>query len=216
MIGGICSLIIICCDRITASYPMGCDLIASTQTCQRSGHNNTYLVYWGSFLTIAILCLCYVGVFSYKVYRSVLQIERKSDTFNFLHHTRFSILDKKAHESREKSSFLKKQGLLYTGALFIVWVFVLQFYVVWLIKGPDYVAYLLLHIFYPAQGFWNCIVYLLPKELRSTKKTSMKNSLRATVIRKHQSLSVEEKVEIGQDVNRIPNQMNEDAPDIDL
>ena len=44
----------------------------------------------------------------------------------------------------------------------------------------------------------------------------MKNSLRATVIRKHQSLSVEEKVEIGQDVNRIPNQMNEDAPDIDL
>ena len=167
-------------------------------------------------MTIAIFCLCYVGVLSYKVYRSVLQVERKSDKFNFLQHTRFSIPDKKAHESRERSSFLKKQGLLYTGALFIVWVFVLQFYVVWLIKGPDYVAYLLLHIFYPAQGFWNCVVYLLPKEVRSTKKTSMKNLLRARVIRKQKSFKDEEKAEIGLEVNFTPNEMNQEAPDIGL
>ena len=153
-------------------------------------------------MTIAIFCLCYVGVLSYKVYRSVLQVERKSDKFNFLQHTRFSIPDKKAHESRERSSFLKKQGLLYTGALFIVWVFALQFWIVFYTKGPDYVAYLLLHIFYPAQGLFNFITYILPKDFRSKKKARL-NLLRSKVIKNH--TNHEENANMGEEVNSALN-----------
>ena len=185
---------------------MGCNRPDSTQTCQRSGDSTIYLVYWGSFLAIALFCLCYVGALSYKLYQTVLQIERKSDQFNFLQHTRFSGLEKKAHESREKSSFLKRQGLLYTGALLIVWVFVLQFYVVWLTKGPDYVSYLMLHIFYPAQGFLNFVTYILPKEIGSKKKARL-NLLRSKVIKNR--MNHEEKVKIGLEVNSTLNQFSD-------
>ncbi len=183
---------------------MFCNKPDSTEVCIRSGNNSNYLLYWGIFIVaISILCLCYVGILSYILYKTVLEVEIEADKFNFFRQSKFSDINARAKLSTEKSSFLKKQGLLYTGALFIVWIFVLIFYVVWLLKGPDYVAYLLLSIFYPVQGILNCIIYSLPKELSKPNRATDLSKDRMIKVRKdledkEEPVDIEEESKIDQ------------------
>jgi Na+-transporting methylmalonyl-CoA/oxaloacetate decarboxylase gamma subunit len=142
---------------------MGCS--TSSDECLRSG-GSAYLFFWGFPFVLSYVCIIYVVVCMSIVYRNVLKIERQAEKFRFV--PRFQTQE--AKKDRDRSRRIMTKGILYSGTLLLVWTFPLTFYITWLISGPSYVAYLLVAIFYPMQGIFNCCIYLSPRSIDAKKK----------------------------------------------
>lgn len=119
----------------------------------------------------------YVGTTSAILYRTILKIEKDAERFDFLARFRES----QSSERRQHSRRMMKQGLMYSGALIVVIIMPLINFILYFCKlGPNYPAQLVLTIFYPIQGFFNMLIYLMPKG--STNSKSYSRSRRASSI----------------------------------
>jgi hypothetical protein len=169
--------------RTVSAYPLGCDNSPGNE-CIRGG-GNTYLYVWAVVVLMPMICLIYVGVTMGRIYLTVIDVERKAEKHRFV--PRFQQKDKKKKKQQRRdrwSTIIWKQGLMYSGALILVWIFPIIFCIIFIISGPNYVVHLLFSIFYPIQGILNFIIYITPrgidvqqkKKSSSSKRSSIKNS----------------------------------------
>lgn len=100
-------------------------------------------------------------------YKHVDEIERKAEMYS-IH--RFS--GNAVPNNNRRSRLILRQGILYSLALFLVWLFPLLYMCMIIAEKVSYVVVILMSIFGPLQGFWNVLIYIL----LSTEKTRRSSS----------------------------------------
>ncbi|KAL3815478.1 hypothetical protein ACHAXA_000715 [Cyclostephanos tholiformis] len=135
-----------------AAYPTGCQ---SDDACTRGIRANVFRwvhsgIIWSAIFLIAL------GM--YSIYRKVREEERMQ-----------SRDDDGAEDSRgRKSRQVAKQALLFVGALYLTWIFTTISRIYNILTGKQsFLLQVLMAIFFPLQGFFNCLIYLRPRYLRS-------------------------------------------------
>ena len=147
-------------SRIEREYPIGCSLSDEVE-CVRGGHGyHAYVFYF--FIANTFGSLFFVLIVMFITYKHVDEIEQKAEMYS-IH--RFST-DTVPNNNR-RSRLILRQGILYSLALFLVWLFPLVYMCMIIAEKVSYVVVILMSIFGPLQGFWNVLIYLL----LSTEKT---------------------------------------------
>eukprot|EP00580_Thalassiosira_gravida_P020530 CAMPEP_0201679794 /NCGR_PEP_ID=MMETSP0494-20130426/49319_1 /ASSEMBLY_ACC=CAM_ASM_000839 /TAXON_ID=420259 /ORGANISM="Thalassiosira gravida, Strain GMp14c1" /LENGTH=447 /DNA_ID=CAMNT_0048163387 /DNA_START=131 /DNA_END=1474 /DNA_ORIENTATION=+ len=137
-----------------ASYPGKCE----GDTCTRGEHADIfrwvhYAIIWSAILSVT------VGM--YSIYRKVRDEERIQS----------QEMDEDAVRRGGKSKKVAIQAGLFVGALYLTWIFttITRIYQITTGNG-NFVLLLLMAIFFPLQGFFNCIIYLRPRYLRTKSR----------------------------------------------
>jgi len=139
-----------------AAYPVGCQ---ADGTCTRGEHADIfrwvhYAIIWSAILSVT------VGM--YSIYRNVRTQERiQSEEMDS---------DEIVHRST-KSKKVAIQAALFVGALYLTWIFTTITRIYQITTGKNsFVLLVLMATFFPLQGFFNCLVYLRPRYLRSRSR----------------------------------------------
>jgi len=138
-----------------AAYPGGCQ---SDGTCTRGEHADIfrwvhYAIIWSAILAVT------VGM--YSIYWQVRIQERvQAQQWN----------DETARRGR-KSKKVAIQAGLFVGALYLTWIFTTITRIYQITTGNNnFVLLVLMATFFPLQGFFNCLIYLRPRYLRSRSR----------------------------------------------
>lgn len=98
---------------------------------------------------VIILSIFYVAVVMFQVYKGVNSIERKSERYSFVRYTAAT----KKKKKMDMSQRVMIQGLLYTLALILIFLFPLIGIIMVLVTGKSVVVVdFLIVTFYPLQG----------------------------------------------------------------
>eukprot|EP00571_Detonula_confervacea_P012427 CAMPEP_0172304196 /NCGR_PEP_ID=MMETSP1058-20130122/5628_1 /TAXON_ID=83371 /ORGANISM="Detonula confervacea, Strain CCMP 353" /LENGTH=431 /DNA_ID=CAMNT_0013015321 /DNA_START=305 /DNA_END=1600 /DNA_ORIENTATION=+ len=138
-----------------ATYPSGCQ---ATDTCTRGENADIfrwvhYAIIWSAILLVT------AGM--YSIYRMVKRQELiQSQEMNA-----------EVVYRGTKSKKVAIQAALFVGALYLTWIFTTITRIYQIATGNNsYVLLVLMAIFFPLQGFFNCLVYLRPRYLRSKSR----------------------------------------------
>jgi hypothetical protein len=117
------------------------------------------------YLTI-FLAIGYISVTMYMVYKSVSKIEIQAHRYSFNSY-RSKVTD------RKRSRRVMLQGALYSLALILTYIFAA---IIIVVGGSinSYVLHILLYIFWPLQGFFNALIYMIPLFQRVGRRMSDK------------------------------------------
>lgn len=101
--------------------------------------------------------------------------------------TNFTFVPQPKRELK-RSKEVAAQARLYIFALYLTWLFttVTRFYQIYSSKKP-YTALLLMAIFFPLRGFWNCIIYVRPTFVQRRQERERQSS-RNAMLQQQQSI----------------------------
>lgn len=134
-----------------AAYPAHCQ---DDGTCTRGEHADIfrwvhYAIIWTAILSVT------VGM--YSIYRKVRHQEALQS----------QEMDNEVARRGEKSKKVAIQAALFVGALYLTWIFATITRIYQITTGNNnFVLLVLMAIFFPLQGFFNCLIYLRPRYLR--------------------------------------------------
>lgn len=147
-----------------APHPPGC-LDSHTYgetTCERG--DNAWIYRWAFLYAEVWTIFIFISIAMFMVYLKVLSTERAVDKYRRGANSK--------EESRKQSRKVANQAMLYVGAFYMTWIFGTVTRLVQLTQdGKIYFPIIIMMtIFFPLQGFFNCIVYLRPRYMRYTQK----------------------------------------------
>jgi len=164
-------------------YPFGCDSPESSTECQRGLSPRQVLIFFGIAVVIMFLCICYVLLIMFMVYRAVRDIENRAAQYSIAQYRpRQSSNNNNSNSHNSRSRRIMVQGILYSVILFVVHLplSIAIFYEFSSGGRPDddtrYVLEILSFTFFPAQGFFNVLVYLIPTFQRIIARQQRGNS----------------------------------------
>jgi hypothetical protein len=162
-------------DRITKiKYPLECSLPGSSVECVRGSNTNAFWTLHVAYIVIIILALCYICIIMYMVYRSVADIEIQAQKYTFARY-------RSQNNDRKRSRRVMLQGLLYSSALILVYLFPILMILMNALSKVDkisYTIYILTYSFWPLQGFFNALIYAIPIFQRMYKRQKEKKKER--------------------------------------
>lgn len=138
-----------------AAYPGGCQ---ADGTCERGEHADIfrwvhYAIIWSAILSVT------VGM--YSIYRKVRIQERIQS----------EEMDDENARRGQKSKKVAIQAALFVGALYLTWIFTTITRIYQITTGKNsFTLLVLMATFFPLQGFFNCLIYLRPRYLRSRSR----------------------------------------------
>ena len=157
------------------SYPLGCDVPNSRVACIRGG-NGVFEYFWKFTIMLFICDFFYVTITMFMVYRQVEKVESFLEKVRFKPRTNprypppSSNADRQHKDKKKEKTMSKKifrQGILYSLALFVINAFPISLFVTFTITNKiPAIFYVLIHIFQPLQGFFNALIYYMPKFLK--------------------------------------------------
>ncbi len=149
-------------DRPTMGYPLHCDEPEIEVECIRGGSKmNNVLFIVGAL--IPLICIIFVSITMFRVYRTVREAEVNAEKYNFL--AKFRGSDKK--KSRKMSRRVMIQGIAYSAVMIILWLLIfieITIYYVTNHHGNEVSHYvgIIFVLFNPLQGAFNALIYLIP------------------------------------------------------
>lgn len=130
-------------------YPIDCELPETPYECTRGNIVPSALIMGINILTV-FFSIFYVVVAMFKVYKSVNCIERRSERYSIVRYTQSNA---KKKMNREMSQRVMIQGVLYTLALILIFLFPIIGVIMVVVTGQsNAVVDVLVVIFYPLQG----------------------------------------------------------------
>jgi hypothetical protein len=143
----------------TTGYPFGCDLPNSTVSCIRGSGMDSYITFYTIYSVVYIGTIIYVSILMFAVFRFVHRIEVDAEKYSFM--ARFNQNYK--NKTRKRSRRVLIQGILYFLASFLIFIWPLIGFISLVAKQKrSLTVYVLVAIFTPLQGFFNCLIYLMP------------------------------------------------------
>ena len=100
----------------------------------------------------------------------MLEVEQRLDDFDFYSSFRMSRLGLEPVRNRNESTKIKRQGLLYSVPVFLVWTTPLILLFLINFDGPNFTIYIIHALVNPIQGILNFFIYKLPKNTRSIRR----------------------------------------------
>lgn len=162
-----------------APFPAGCGDGAGQVPCERGelAHLFRWIHYgiiWSSifFMTVAM----------FLIYRFVRQQEMSATKYRLrpgsVTSDTASPPKSSCDDNRRKTRQVANQALLFCGALYLTWIFTTLTRIFQTVQGITYFPLLvLMSIFFPLQGFFNCLIYLRPRYLKERRKSPEKSFL---------------------------------------
>lgn len=165
IITDIVSLLVL--HRISMPYPWGCDQPESEEECSRGASNRR--IYYLAIYLLNLLCIIYVSASMLFVYTGVRNIEINAEKYSFV--ARFQA-DKK--KTRKRSRRVMLQGILYSAAMVLLWLFTaIRILYVVILKRDNAVLAFLSDTITPIQGLFNALIYMIPvfrKKLKTSRQ----------------------------------------------
>ena len=154
--------------RISMPYPRGCDTPGSEGECVR-GNIDGKIVASPIFL-VNVMCIIYVAVSMFAVFKAVRDIERNALKYSFV--ARFYERDKRKTMKRSKRVMI--QGILYSATMLLLFLFGFANIIYSTItKKKNVILSLIFVTICPLQGLFNFFIYLIPvfrKMLKTNKR----------------------------------------------
>jgi hypothetical protein len=150
-------------------YPIECTDPDLSVECIRGGNPSVTWLFFVAFLSSTSLGIGYVFVTMYIVYRSISNIEIQAHEYSFARYT-------SQKSDRKRSRRVLLQGILYSSALFLVYIFTVVAY----FNSTSYVFRILQFTFWPLQGSFNALIYSMPVFQKMYKKLREKRRERQT------------------------------------
>jgi hypothetical protein len=156
---------------ISLPYPRGCDQPESEVECIRGAFNNR--IYYLAINLINLLCIIYVSASMFFVYTGVRNIEIRAEKYSFM--ARFQA-DKK--KTRKRSRRVMLQGILYSAAMVLLWIFTaIRILHVLILKRDNVVLAFISDTITPIQGLFNALIYMTPvfRKMLKTRRQRKEN-----------------------------------------
>lgn len=151
-----------------APYPVGSPGCEDGGDCERGRHASTFRWVHYAIIWSAIL---FVTAGMYSIYRKVRQSERIQSEAEGAAAQDPSPAASTTRNSGEKSKKVAVQAALFVGALYLTWIFTTVARIYSIVHGRnEFVLLVLMATFFPLQGFFNCLIYLRPRYLRSKSR----------------------------------------------
>jgi hypothetical protein len=139
-------------------YPKECTFPDSSVECIRGATNNAVALFMAAtFFVTPFLAIVYISITMHMVYKTMSKIETQSFRYSFAAYRR-----QKSDMRRSRRVMI--QSILYNLALFLTCIFNISNAIVGIFGGgSSYVLNIFAHTFWPLQGFFNALIYAIPK-----------------------------------------------------
>jgi hypothetical protein len=165
---------------IAEPYPQGCDDLGSEVECIRGNLNKELVAF--PLLLVNLICIVFVSISMYVVYKAVREIEAKAHRYSFT--ARFNTLEGR-RRSMKRSRRVMIQGIMYSVTMLLIFLFgFIHIFYTKVTKSDDNIITGLVWVtISPLQGVFNLCIYLIPVFKKMSKKRSKRKNNKKVLVK---------------------------------